>query len=96
MDKQPCVYILASQKNGTLYVGVTSNLVQRIWQHKNRYLSGFTEKYEVDRLVFFEIHESMEGAIQREKRIKKWRRRWKIRLIEAGNPNWDDLWETII
>ena len=95
MSKNPCVYILASQKNGTLYIGVTSHLVQRIWQHKNNYVEGFTKKYCVHMLVYYELHESMEFAIQREKQMKKWKREWKIRLIEEQNPNWDDLWEFI-
>jgi len=95
MDKQPCVYMLASQKNGTLYVGVTSNLIQRIWQHKNNQVSGFTQRYQVHLLVYFERHETMESAITREKQMKKWNREWKINLIEKGNPQWKDLWEDI-
>jgi putative endonuclease len=89
--KQPAVYILASQRNGTLYIGVTSDLVQRIWQHKNNAVEGFTQKYGVHILVYFEIHESMENAILREKRLKKWNRSWKLKLIENMNPDWDDL-----
>ena len=95
MSKNPCVYILASQKNGTLYIGVTSHLVQRIWQHKNNCVEGFTKKYCVHMLVYYELHESMESSIQREKQMKKWKSEWKIRLIEEQNPNWDDLWEFI-
>jgi putative endonuclease len=94
--KQPCVYFLASRKNGTLYVGVTSNLVQRIWQHKNNLAAGFTKKYGIHTLVWFEVHETMESAIAREKAIKEWRRDWKISLIETGNPSWSDLYESII
>jgi putative endonuclease len=94
--KQPCVYILASRRNGTLYVGVTSNLVQRIWQHKNNVAEGFTKKYGIHLLVWFESHETMESAIGREKAIKEWRRAWKITLIEEKNPHWCDLYEKIL
>src|SRR5690606_13815333 len=79
---QPCVYLLASRRNGTLYVGVTSNLVQRVWQHRNHLVEGFTKRYGVSRLVWFELHETMESAIRREKAIKEWKRAWKIQLIE--------------
>ena len=94
--KQPAVYILASRRNGTLYTGVTSNLPQRIWQHKNGDGSDFTKKYAVHMLVYFEVHEDMENAITREKRIKKWNRAWKLRLIEETNPDWNDLYESIL
>lgn len=94
--KQPCVYILASRRNGTLYVGVTSNLVQRVWQHKNDLAEGFTKKYGVHTLVWFEPHETMESAITREKAIKDWRRAWKLDLIESANPAWRDLYEDIV
>ena len=94
--KQPCVYILASRRNGTLYVGVTSNLVQRVWQHRNDIMEGFTRKYGVQRLVWFEMHPSMMSAIAREKAIKKWSRAWKLALIESGNPAWKDLYEEIV
>ncbi len=94
--KQPCVYILASSRNGTLYVGVTSNLAQRIWQHKNNLTEGFTKKYGVHLLVWFEPHETMESAIAREKALKEWQRAWKIRLIEENNPQWGDLYESIV
>ena len=90
------VYILASQKYGTLYVGVTSNLIQRIWQHKEKLADGFTKKYDVDRLVYFEQTENVESAILREKQLKRWKRDWKIRLIEEENPNWDDLYRQIV
>lgn len=93
--KQPCVYILASKKNGTLYIGVTSNLVKRIWQHKNKVVSGFTGDYRVNTLVYFEQFDDMENAIIREKVLKKWNRAWKIRLIEKTNPNWLDLYNEI-
>ena len=91
--KQPCVYILTSERKGTLYVGVTSNLVRRVWEHKNDLVEGFTKRYGVHRLVWFEGHETMEGAIMREKALKKWNRTWKTRLIEATNPEWADLYE---
>ncbi|NLF97165.1 MAG: GIY-YIG nuclease family protein [Candidatus Riflebacteria bacterium] len=95
-EKQPCVYVLASKRNGTLYIGVTSNLVQRIWQHKNNEVEGFTKKYQVHLLVYYELHETMESAITREKRMKKWNRDWKINLIEKENPEWHDLWSGIV
>ena len=94
--KQSFVYILASARNGTLYVGVTSNLVQRVWQHKNDLADGFTKKYGVHTLVWHEAHATMESAIGREKAIKDWRRTWKLRLIEAINPQWRDLYEDIL
>lgn len=93
---QPCVYILASQRNGTLYTGVTSNLVQRIWQHKNDQVNGFTKQHQVHMLFCYEQHESMESAIVREKQIKEWKRQWKLDLIEKSNPYWNDLYSTII
>ena len=96
MPKQPCVYILASQRNGTLYVGVTSDLVKRVWEHKNDTVDGFTQEYGVHTLVYYELHADMLTAITREKQIKKWNRAWKIELIEAGNPEWRDLWEEIV
>lgn len=96
MEKQPAVYILASKYNGTLYIGVTSNLIQRIWQHKNDLVEGFTEKYGVHALVYFELHGDMPTAIQREKQLKKWDRQWKIDLIEKTNPMWKDLWEELV
>ena len=89
--KQPAVYILASKRNGTLYVGVTSNLASRIEAHRLGVIDGFSEKYGVKTLVYFELHDDMYEAIQREKRIKKWKRAWKIQLIEQGNPEWTDL-----
>jgi putative endonuclease len=94
--KQPAVYILASQRNGTLYIGVTSNLVQRVWQHKNDVVESFTKKYGVHMLVYYELLGSMEQAIIREKQLKKWNRQWKLRLIEEKNPNWNDLYESIL
>ncbi|MBS0291556.1 MAG: GIY-YIG nuclease family protein [Proteobacteria bacterium] len=94
--KHPCVYILASRRNGTLYTGVTSNLIGRVWQHRSDLIDGFTQKYGVHTLVWFEPHENMEAAIGREKAIKRWRRAWKIDLIEACNPMWRDLYPDII
>lgn len=90
--KSPCVYILASQQNGTLYIGVTSDLIQRVWQHKNDLTEGFSKKYRVHNLVWYEQHADMYSAITREKQIKEWRRQWKIVLIEKTNPHWDDLY----
>lgn len=94
--KQPCVYILASGPNGTLYVGVTSDLAARVWQHRSDLIDGFTKKYRVHDLVYFELHADMPAAIQREKQIKEWRRQWKLRLIEADNPRWRDLYPEIM
>ena len=94
--KQPCVYLLASRRNGTLYIGVTSDLVRRIWEHRNHVVDGFTKKYGVDKLVWYEPHDSMESAIQREKAIKEWKRAWKLDLIEKANPEWVDLYETLL
>ncbi len=94
-DKHPFVYIMASGYNGTLYVGVTSNLIQRIWQHKHD-KKGFTGRHKVFDLVYFELHTSMEAAIRREKQLKNWNRQWKMRLLEEKNPRWIDLWEDIL
>ena len=88
---QPTVYLIASHRNGTLYTGVTSNLLQRIWEHREAARRGFATRYGVKRLLWFEQHEVMETAILREKRIKKWNRDWKIRLLEELNPDWRDL-----
>jgi putative endonuclease len=96
MSKQPAVYILASKRNGTLYVGVTSNLVKRVWEHKNNLVEGFTNRYGIHQLVWFELHTSMESALTREKRLKDWKRTWKLELIEKGNPDWKDLFPTLI
>ena len=93
MPKQPCVYILASKRNGTIYVGVTSELFQRIGLHKQDIIEGFTERHGVHRLVYYEMHRSMEEAIRREKRLKKWNRAWKLSLIESMNPEWSDLFD---
>ena len=94
--KEPCVYMLASRRNGTLYVGATSDLVQRVWQHKNGVFGGFTKRYKVHLLVWYELHETMENAFSREKALKEWRRKWKLELIERGNPEWDDLYDGLV
>jgi putative endonuclease len=97
MDRrQPCVYLLASKKNGVLYIGVTSDLVKRIWQHKNHVVEGFTSRYDVHILVWYELHQTMESAILREKTLKDWKRAWKLRLINEGNAEWRDLYPTIL
>jgi putative endonuclease len=94
--KRPCVYILASQRNGTLYVGVTGDLARRVWQHRSNAVGGFVQDYTVHRLVFAEFHETMADAILREKRIKKWGRAWKLELIERQNPQWRDLYDQVV
>ena len=96
MYKQPAVYILASKKNGTLYIGVTSDLVKRIWEHKSDLVEGFTRRYGVHQLVWYELHDTMESAILREKRLKEWKRAWKMRLIEESNPEWQDLYDSLV
>ena len=96
MDRHPAVYILASKRNGTLYIGVTSDLVKRIWEHKNDFVAGFTKRYGIHTLVWYELHESMQSAIEREKKLKEWKRAWKLELIEKENPGWQDLYTTII
>ncbi len=95
-ERIPCVYLLASQRNGTLYVGVTSNLPGRIWQHKHNQADGFTQRYHTHTLVWYEVHENMESAIMREKAIKEWKRKWKLDLIESMNPTWRDLYPDIL
>lgn len=90
------VYILASKRNGTLYIGVTNDLVRRVYEHKNELTEGFTKKYSVKDLVYFEQTSDVKEAIQREKRLKTWKRSWKIKLIEETNPNWNDLYSEII
>lgn len=94
--KLPCVYVMASKRNGTLYVGVTSDLVQRVWQHKNDVIEGFTKRYRVHTLVWYEACGTMEAAIAREKAIKEWKRAWKVRLIEEKNPKWGDLYDELL
>ena len=89
------VYILASKRNGTLYAGSTDDLIRRVWEHKEKIRKGFTAKYDVGLLVWFEAHDTRESALLREKQIKKWNRAWKLRLIEERNPEWEDLYETL-
>jgi putative endonuclease len=90
------VYLLASGRYGTLYVGVTSDLIKRVWEHKQGFVSSFTKTYNVKRLVWYEVHQDINTAISREKQIKKWKRRWKVELIQENNPLWDDLYESIL
>ena len=96
MSKEPAVYILASKRNGTLYIGVTSDLSKRVWEHKTDFVEGFTKRYRVHYLVYYELHENMASAISREKQIKKWKRIWKLELIEKQNPDWRNLWKEIL
>ncbi|WP_370545291.1 GIY-YIG nuclease family protein [Glaciecola sp. MH2013] len=96
MMKQPCVYIITNDRNTTLYIGVTSNLVQRIYQHKNKTFKGFSAKYNLHKLIYFEQYDDMYNAIIREKRLKKWNRDWKNQLISKGNPNWIDLYTSLL
>jgi putative endonuclease len=95
MERQPAIYILTNRRDGVLYVGVTSNISARVWQHRNRMIDGFSLRYGLHRLVYFEMHASMYAAIVREKQIKGWKRAWKVALIEENNPEWRDLWETV-
>jgi putative endonuclease len=95
MAKQAAVYILASKRNGTLYIGVTSQLMKRVWEHKNDSVDGFSKRYGVHRLVYYELHADIASAITREKQLKKWNRAWKLKLIESQNPDWNDLWKGI-
>ncbi|WP_292993103.1 GIY-YIG nuclease family protein [Nitrosomonas sp.] len=95
-EKQPAVYMLASKRNGTLYIGVTSNLIRRVWEHKNDLVESFTKKYQVHQLVWYELHETMDSAISREKAMKNWKRAWKISRIETVNPDWKDLYESLL
>ena len=96
MEMQPAVYIIASKPNGTLYVGVTSDLVKRVWEHKNDSMDGFTKRYSVHHLVYYELHYDMLSAISREKQQKKWNRAWKLELIETQNSDWNDLWKDMM
>ena len=96
MIKQPAVYVLASGRNGTLYIGVTSDLVKRIWEHKNNLAEGFTRRYNVHNLVWYELHDNMTSAIEKEKRMKEWKRDWKLKLIENFNLGWQDLYDTLV
>lgn len=93
---QYSVYILASKRNGTLYIGVTNDLIRRVWEHKDKLVKGFTKKYGVDKLVYYEVTENIESAILREKQLKKWNRAWKIRLIQEKNPQWKDLYFELV
>lgn len=95
MTKGGFVYIMASRRNGTIYIGVTSDLPKRVWQHREGVIEGFTKKYGCKMLVWFERHDDIEGAIRREKQMKEWKRSWKLREIEEMNPDWDDLFESI-
>jgi putative endonuclease len=95
MGKDYYVYILASKRNGTLYIGITSDLIKRVWEHKNKLVEGFTQKYNVDKLVYYEQYQDAENAIRREKRLKKYNRKWKLDLVEKFNPNWKDLYYDI-
>ena len=95
MEKRFVVYILASRRNGTLYIGVTSDLVKRVWEHKQSFVNGFAKEYGAKTLVWYEVHDSAESAITREKQLKKWNRAWKIRLIEEVNPYWNDLYSNL-
>ncbi len=96
MHKEFYVYIMVSKRNGTLYIGVTSNLIKRVWEHKNHVVEGFTSKYRIHDLVYFEQHIEAESAIRREKRLKLWKRQWKVDLINKQNPRWSDLYPVIL
>ncbi|MFH0771848.1 MAG: GIY-YIG nuclease family protein [Candidatus Omnitrophota bacterium] len=96
MQKRYYVYILASRRNGTLYIGMTSDLIKRVCEHKDKSVKGFTSKYGIDKLVYFEEFSDPENAIKREKRLKNWKRKWKLDLIEKNNPGWKDLYEEIL
>ena len=95
MTKNFFVYMLASKINGTIYIGVTSDLPKRVWEHKNKVVEGFTEKYDVNKLVWFEAHENAESAIRREKQMKEWKREWKVKRIVEMNPEWRDLYDDV-
>jgi len=94
--KLPAIYIMTNKPNGTLYVGVTSHLIGRVWQHKEHLADGFTKKYDLTTLVYFEQHQTMESAILREKQLKHWKRHWKIKLINEQNPDWIDLYNLLL
>lgn len=89
------VYLLASKPYGTLYIGTTSDLGRRVWEHKNKLVAGFTKRYRIDRLVWFEVHQSSAAALRREKQLKEWKRDWKINLLERDNPHWVDLYPSL-
>jgi putative endonuclease len=94
-EKRPCVYILASRRNGTLYVGMTTDLARRVFEHRDRAVPGFTKQYGVDRLVYVEFHDTVADAALREKQMKRWKRAWKLSLIERDNPQWHDLYDSL-
>lgn len=96
LDKQYYVYIICNKRNGTLYTGITSDLIKRIWQHKQGFVEGFSRQYGLKRLVYFEVFNDVKEAILKEKRIKKWNRQWKINLIEKSNPTWNDLYDGLL
>ena len=96
MDKRFFIYIMSNKKHGTIYIGVTSNIIKRSFEHKNHLTKGFTDKYNLDKLVYYEIYEDADSAIKREKQLKEWKRLWKIELIEKFNPDWNDLYDMII
>jgi len=96
VEKSGFVYIMANGRNGTLYIGVTSNLIQRVWQHREGLADGFTKKYGCKTLVWYQHHDEIETAISREKQMKEWKRRWKLRAIEEMNPDWTDLFESLM
>jgi len=96
MEKQPAVYMLSNKKDGSLYVGVTSDLIKRVWEHRNKQVEGFTKRYNIHLLVWYELHEDMTDAIRREKQLKNWHRQWKIEQIEECNPDWLDLYQDVI
>ena len=91
-----CVYILCRRRNGTLYIGMTSDLIKRVYEHKNRMVEGFTKEHGVHRLVWYETHKTPDAAILREKQIKRWERKWKLRIIEENNPEWKDLYDDLL
>ena len=95
MEKVFVVYIMANMKYGTLYIGVTSNLAKRVWEHKHHVVRGFTDRYRLEHLVYYEVHEAAESAIRREKRLKHWPRQWKLEMIDGFNPEWKDLYASI-
>jgi len=95
MNKKGFVYIMTNKKNGTLYIGVTSNIIKRVYHHKHKLVDGFTKKYNLTKLVYYEVYETIDEAIKREKQLKNWKREWKINLIESVNPQWLDLYDSI-
>ena len=96
MNKQIYVYIMANKRNGTIYIGVTRDLIRRVYEHKNNLIFGFTSKYSLDKLVFYQVFEDGDAAYYQEKRLKRWNRKWKIELIEKMNPYWNDLYKSIL